>query len=116
MKIVWAGLLLCGLVGGVRAEALSCDQVNELGEALTTIGVALDDANLQFDEGSEVHVGLAQTVEGLATVAAAENDPDLANAAMGMAHAWDANDRGAFTDSLAEAVAKLAIIATTECE
>jgi hypothetical protein len=32
-----------------------------------------------------------------------------------MANAWAANDRDAFTDALADAVAKLAVIASTEC-
>jgi hypothetical protein len=113
-------LLLAAVLGlvcaGAHAEAvLSCDDVDQVGEALLSIGVALDDENLQIDEGGAEHIGLADTVEGLATIAAAENDQDLANASMGMAHAWDNNDRDAFTDSLAEAVAKLAIISASEC-
>lgn len=98
-----------------QANALSCGDVDQLGEALMAIGIALEDENLQIDEGGADHIGLAETVEGLSIIAAAENDQDLANAALGMAHAWDANDRDAFTDSLAEAVAKLAVISATEC-
>jgi hypothetical protein len=117
MKKLWLALAVV-LTGGVaQAEAvLDCGQVNELGEALLTIGVALEDENLQIDAGSADHIGLAETVEGLAFIAGAEGDQDLANASMGMAAAWDANDRSAFTDALAEAVAKLAVIAATECE
>lgn len=102
---------------GVCAEAvLSCDEVNQVGEMLTTIGIALEDENMPIDAGSAEDLGLAQIVEGLADIAAAEGDEDLANASLNMAHAWDNNDRGAFTDALADAVAKLAVIASTECE
>jgi hypothetical protein len=102
---------------GVRAEAvLSCDEVNQVGEALTAVGIALEDENMQIDAGSAEDIGLAQVVEGLARIAAAEGDQELANASLGMANAWNNNDRGAFTDALADAVNKLAVIATTECE
>lgn len=114
-------LLLFAVLGlattAAHAEAvLSCDEVNQMGEALTTIGVALEDENMAIDAGSAEHIGLANVVEGLAHIAAAEGDEDLANASMNMARAWDANDRDAFTDALADAVAKLAVIATSECE
>lgn len=113
-------LLLAAVLGmgcsAVQANALSCSDVDELGEALLTIGIALEDENLQIDAGGAEHIGLAETVEGLAQIAAAENDQDLANASLGMAHAWDANNRDAFTDALAEAVAKLAVISATECD
>lgn len=115
-KLLLSLSLLIGASQGHAEAVLSCEQVDELGEALTTIGVALDDANLQMDEGSSEHLGLAQTVEGLAQIASAEEDEDLANASLGMAQAWDNNDRDAFTDSLAEAVAKLAVIHAKDCQ
>ncbi len=60
---------------GVRAEAvLSCDEVNQVGEALTAVGIALEDENMQIDAGSAEDIGLAQVVEGLARIAAAEGD------------------------------------------
>ena len=36
-------------------------------------------------------------------------------ASLGMAEAWRDNDRDKFTDALAEAVAKLAIISANDC-
>lgn len=113
--LLGAALALASL--GVRAEAvLSCDEVNQVGEALTAIGIALEDENMPIDAGSAEDIGLAQVVEGLAGIAAAEGDQDLANASLGMAKAWDNNDRGAFTNALADAVAKLAVISASECE
>lgn len=113
-------VLACALVlacGGVRAEAvLSCDEVNEVGESLTALGIAIDDENAQIGAGSEEDEALRQTVLGLADIAEAEGDEDLANASEGMAQAWADNDRDGFVDALADAVARLAIIAGTECE
>jgi hypothetical protein len=115
-KLLLAALLALASFGA-RAEAvLSCDEVNQLGEALTTIGIALEDENMPIDAGSADHLGLAQVVEGLADIAVAEDDADLANASLGMANAWDNNNRDAFVDALADAVARLAVIATSECE
>ena len=48
-------------------------------------------------------------------IAKAEGDEDLAAASVNMAAAWDAMDRDAFTDALADAVVKLAVIHGTEC-
>lgn len=109
-------VILAFAATGVRAEAvLSCDEVNQVGEMLMAVGIALEDENMQIDAGSAADIGLAQVVEGLAHIAAAEGDQDLANASLGMANAWDNNDRDAFTDALADAVAKLAVIASSEC-
>jgi hypothetical protein len=117
MKRVLLGLALSlACFTANAAPALSCDEVNEVGEALTEIGIALEDENMPIGEGSPEHTALVEITVGLAEIAEAEEDEDLANASIGMANAWEANDRDAFTDSLAEAVAKLAIIAGTECE
>lgn len=114
-------LLLVGMLAfasaTVRAEAvLSCEEVDQMGEALTTLGIAMDDENAEIGLGSSEDAALRDVVEGLATIAAAENDQDLANASLAMAEAWDNADRDAYTDALAEAVAKLAVISVNECE
>lgn len=108
---------LLGLAAfNVNASALSCDEVDQVGEALTGLGIAMDDENAEVGEDSPEDAALADVVIGLADIAEAEGDEDLANASVGMADAWHAMDRDAFTDSLAEAVAKLAIISASECE
>lgn len=107
--------LALGLVFGGAQAQLSCDQVNEVGEALTNLGVALEEG-VEIGEDSPEHHQLLEITGDLATIAEAEGDEDLANASIGMADAWVSNDRGAFTDALALAVAKLAVVATTECE
>ena len=103
----------CG--GAIASPALSCEEVNTVGESLTALGVALDDENMPIGEGSPEDQALGEVTTGLADIAEAESDMDLANASLGMANAWAANDRDAFTDALADAVAKLAVIASTEC-
>ena len=108
MKRLLLALALSGFCVGVQAEpALSCDEVDEVGEALTAIGIALEDEQMPIGEGSPEDAALGEITVGLADIAEAENDEDLANASLGMANAWASNDRDAFTDSLAEAVAKL---------
>lgn len=114
-------LMLVGMLAFVsvtaRAEAvLSCEEVDEMGEALTALGIAMDDENAEIGVGSEEEAALRDVVEGLATIAGAEGDEDLANASLAMAEAWDNADRDAYTDALAEAVAKLAVISVNECE
>jgi hypothetical protein len=113
-------LILCIALGFAAfsanaAPAISCEEVDQLGEALTTLGVAMDDENAVIGEGSEEDQALHDTVVGLAEIAKAEGDEDLAAASVNMAAAWDAMDRDAFTDALADAVVKLAVIHGTEC-
>jgi len=116
MKRVLLGVALSAACFAANAApVLSCDEVNEVGEALTTLGIALEDENMPIGEGSSEHTALVDITVGLAQIAEAEEDEDLANASINMADAWDANDRDAFTDALAEAVAKLAIIANEDC-
>jgi len=113
-------LTLAALLGlacfSVNAEpALSCDEVDEVGQALLDIGVAINDENAEIGEGTEEDTALAEIVTGLADIAEAEGDEDLANASVAMADAWQEMDRDAFTDALAEAVAKLAIVSAEDC-
>ena len=108
---LWAA---CGVAGA--EPVLSCDEIDEVGEGLMAIGIALEDDGLEVGVGSDVEHDLAQVTMGLAQIAEAEGDPDLAQASIGMADAWDAMDKDAFTDALADAVAKLAVISASECE
>lgn len=117
MKKVLLAVVLGLAWTGAHAEAvLSCDEVDQLGEALTTIGVALEDEQMQIDAGSADHLGLAETCTGLAAVGGAEGNEELANTAVAMCEAWDNNDRDAFTDHLADAVVQLAQIHASECQ
>ena len=111
-------VVLLGLLPlSVHAEAaLSCSDIDELGEALTTLGIAMDDENAEIGEGSSEDAALRDVVLALAEIAKAEDDPDLANASIAMAEGWDNMDRDKFTDGLAEAVAKLAVISVSECD
>ena len=109
--------LLVGMPVVVRADpALSCEEVDQLGEVLTGLGIAMDDENAEIGEDSPEDASLRDVVLGLATVAEAEGDEDLGAAAVNMANAWDAMDRESYTTALANAVAKLAVISVTECE
>lgn len=114
-------LLLACVLGAmawtVSAEpALSCDEVDQVGSALTDLGTALDDENAQIGEGSEEDQALADIITALADISEAENDEDLANASSDMADAWAANDRDAFLDALADAVVKLAVVSNADCQ
>jgi len=114
-------LILASVLGvaslSVSADpVMSCDEVNEMGEALSGLAIALEDENAEIGIDSPEDGALRDVVEGLATIAGAEGDEDLANASLAMAEAWDNADQSAYSDALAEAIAKLAIIATTECE
>lgn len=102
--------LLAGAVGSVQAEGvLSCAEVDELGESLTAVGIALDDENAEIGEGSSEDQALAEIAVGIAEIADAAGDENLGNAGVAMAEAWAANDRDAFTDALADVVAQLAV-------
>lgn len=115
-SLTLAALLSLTCFGANAAPALSCDEVDQMGEALTGLGIAMDDENAAIGEGSDEDAALRDVVVGLADIAEAEDDQDLADASLNMAHAWDAMDRDAFTDALADAVAKLAIISAQDCE
>jgi hypothetical protein len=97
------------------AEQLSCEEVDQVGEVLTALGIALDDG-AEVGVGSELEENLAAVTVGLAQIANAEGDEDLANASLNMARAWDNKDQEGFTDALGDAVAKLAVISASECE
>lgn len=117
MKRLWLAAALCAACGVAgAAPVLSCEEVDEVGEALTALGIALEDEGLEVGVGSDVEGDLADITLGLAQIAEAEGDPDLARASIGMAEAWDDMDQAAFTDALADAVAKLAVISASECE
>jgi hypothetical protein len=95
--------------------ALSCEEVDQLGEVLTGLGIAIDDEGALIGEDSPEDGALRDVVLGLAEVAEVEGDEHLAAASVNMADAWDAMDREAYTDALADAVARLAVISATEC-
>ena len=117
MKWLLCLFLVLGMSVGVRAEpVLSCEEVDQLGEDLTGLGIAMDDENAEIGEDSPEDSALRDVVLGLATVAEAEADEDLGAAAVNMANAWDAMDREAYANALANAVAKLAVISVSECE
>jgi hypothetical protein len=102
--------LLAGATGAVQAEGvLSCAEVDELGESLTAVGVALEDDDAEIGEGSPEDQALADISVSVAHIADAAGHEDLGNAGVAMAEAWAANDRDAFTDALAEVVAHLAV-------
>lgn len=107
-------VLACARAGA--EPVLSCEDVDTLGEALTGLGVALDDEDMPIGEGSPEDAALRDIVDDLGEISVAEQDMDLAAAADGMDEAWHAMDRDAFTDALADAVAKLAVISATECD
>lgn len=110
MKRWLVAALLAGSVGCAQAEGLvSCAEVDELGESLTAVGIALDDENAEIGEGSAEDQALAEIAVGIAEIADAAEDQDLGNAGVAMAEAWAANDRDAFTDALADVVAQLAV-------
>lgn len=118
MRNSWRGVVVAILsliaAPAASAAALSCQEVDEVGEALLAVTLALDEG-AEIGVGSEIETNLAEITLGLAEIAEAEGDEDIANASIGMADAWDNQDRDGFTDALADAVAKLAVISATEC-
>jgi hypothetical protein len=119
MRRTWCGVVVSAVLALVvaptaSAGALSCEEVDSVGEALTAVALALD-SGVEVGVGSEIESNLADLTLGLAQIAEAEGDEDLANAALDMADAWENQDRDGFTDALADAVAKLAVISATEC-
>lgn len=116
MRKLLAVLLLSGFGSVASAEGLTCQDVDQMGEALTALGIALDDENAQIGAGSEEHQALADISVGLAEIADAYNDEDFGNAAVNMAEAWGNNDRDAFTDALADVVAQLAVVHAEHCQ
>lgn len=107
---------VCFAQSAAADPVLSCEEIDQLGEALMGLGIALEDEDAAIGEDSPEDGALGDVVVGLADVAEAEGDEDLAAAAVGMADAWDAMDRDAYSNALASAVAKLAVISATECE
>lgn len=114
-QLLLACLLGVAAMGANAAPALSCDEVNQVGEALTELGIALDDENAEIGEGTPQDQALAETVVAIADIAAAEDDQELADGASEMADSWDAMDRERFVEALAYVVGKFAVIASTEC-
>lgn len=115
-SVLLAAVLSLASLAANAEPVLSCEEIDQVGEALTALGIAMDDENAEIGQDSPEDGALRDVVLGLATIAEAEGDQDLANASVGMAEAWDNMDRDAYTDALAEAVAKLAIISAAECE
>ena len=114
--LVLATLVFLSGQPAFAAPVLSCDEVNEMGEALTALGIEMDDNNAAIGEGSEEDGALRDVVDGLGAIAVAEQDEDLAQAADAMDDAWQSMDREAFIDALADAVVKLAVVAAVECD
>ena len=114
-QFLLAAALSFACVSANAESALSCEEIDQVGESLTALGIAMDDENMAVGEDSPEDAALAEVVVGLADIAEAEGDEDLANASVGMADAWHAMDRDAFTDALADAVAKLAVVSAAEC-
>lgn len=115
MRNLLAVMLLCG-IGPAAAEGLTCQDIDQMGEALTTLGIALEDENAQIGAGSPEHQALADISVGLAQIADAYEDEEFGNSAVKMAEAWGNNDRDAFTDGLAEVVAQLAVVHAEHCQ
>ncbi len=115
MRWIAAMLLVLGLALPALAQELSCDEVTEVGESLLAVGMALE-TGIEIGEGSELDNDLRGLVDALAVIAVAEDDSDLATAAVQMDEAWEAMDGDAFNEALALAVAKMAVISATECE
>ena len=111
-----AAILSLTCAGASGAQVLTCEEIEQMGEDLTALGIAMDDENVPIGEDSSEDQDLRDVVDGLAVIAEAEDDEDLADAAAGMDEAWHAMDRDAFTDALADAVAKLAVVSVSECE
>lgn len=116
MRKLLAVLLLSGFGSVAAAEGLTCEDVDQMGEALTTLGVALDDENAQIGKGSPEHQALADISVGLAQIADAYNDEEFGTAAVAMAEAWGNDDRDAFTTALADVVAQLAVVHAEHCQ
>lgn len=108
-------ILMFGSSLASAAPVLSCDEVNEMGEALTGLAIALE-SGMEIGEDSPEDQGLRDIVDGLGMIADAEEDAELREAADGMDEAWTDMDGEAFNESLTYAVGKLAVIATEECE
>ena len=109
--------LALGIPVVVQADsALSCEEIDEVGEALTGLGIAMDDEEAEIGQDSPEDAALRDVVMGLATIADAEGDEDLRIASGNMSTAWETMDRESYIDALADAVAKLAVISVTECE
>ena len=114
MKRLLLACVFGSMAWSVQAQpALSCDEVNEVGSALDELGAAIDEGG---EVGDDELMDLGDITVGLADIAEAENDQDLADASLGMANAWAANDRDGFLEALAHAVNKLAEISTNECQ
>jgi hypothetical protein len=117
MRCLLCLALVLGMPVVVQADpVLSCEEIDEVGEALTGLGIAMDDEDAEIGQGSPEDAALRDVVLGLATIADAEDDADLRIASGNMSSAWEAMDRESYIDALANAVAKLAVISVTECE
>jgi propanediol dehydratase small subunit len=104
-----AALLVCPLA---QAE-LSCEEVEEVGEALAAVGITMESGV----EIGEVEDGaLREIVDGLHMIAAAEQNSELDAAADALESAWQAEDRDGFVDGIAHAMAVMAVVSVTECE
>lgn len=110
-----AATLMFGCSLATAAPVLSCDEINEMGEGLTGLGIALE-SGVEIGEDSPEDESLRDVVDGLGVIADAEDDADLRQAAEDMDQAWSDMDGEAFSNALAYAVGKLAVIATEECE
>lgn len=113
--VVLVATLMFGCSLATAAPVLSCDEVNEMGEALTGLAIALE-SGAEIGEDSPEDQSLRDVIDGLSVIADAEGDAELREAANGMDRAWHDMDGDAFSESLAYAVGKLAVIATEECE
>lgn len=116
MRKLLAVLLLSSFASVSFAEGITCEDVDQLGDSLNQLGIALADENMEIGEGSPEHQQLAELSLHLATIADTYQDEELAQGSVAMAEAWANNDRDGFTEGLATVVNKLAVVYQTQCQ
>jgi hypothetical protein len=99
----------------LAAPVLSCEEVDQVGEALSELSIIMN-SGADIGQGSEDDQTLRYVVDTLGTIAVAESDMNLAQAADGMDAAWIAMDRDSFVNSTNYAIARMAQISVNECQ
>lgn len=97
------------------APVVGCDDINAMGEALSDLESALNEG-AEIGVGGDVDQSLREIIDGLGTIAEAEDDGDLGSAANAMDAAWHDTDLDAFTNALGDAITRLAVIVVNECQ
>jgi hypothetical protein len=98
----------------LAAPVLSCEEVDQVGEALSELSIIMN-SGADIGQGSEDDQTLRFVVDALGTIAVAESDMNLAHAADGMDAAWIAMDRDSFVNATNYAIARMAQISVNEC-